>query len=388
MKNLTAPIKVFFQSKTRVMIFLGVLIMIVGYVLSFSVIAEKYVYCRGDDFTQYAKMGEKKYENDEFIAFNARKLGEKATFQIELAKSNDYLMQNLKISKGSYVIVNELKDVDSNSIRYVVQDVYRIPIIIFLFFVFAGLLFMVSGIQGLNALFSMIVSTIMVIYVGVYFVLSGYSPVLVIVVCGPIVLFFSTFVSHGINKKSAISFVSSLIVLFMSYFMAKLFNNALRITGYTLTRHMYLTEEVVRYLPMILQMASIIGVLGVLDDVTINQINMIEVLSSDKRLKKIGDLYQKAMENGSDHIASMVNTLTFAYIAGSFFTVFSFAINKWKVNQILNLESIADEISRTFVGSIAIVIAVPLSTYLAALYYRKIDKAIVKKLKKKTRVKK
>jgi len=69
---------------------------------------------------------------------------------------------------------------------------------------------------------------------------------------------------------------------------------------------------------------------------------------------------------GREHIASLINTLALAYVGSSFPLLLLFATDAdfpWWVT--LNGEFLAEEIVRTIVGSTALLLAVPISTYLA-----------------------
>ncbi|MEX0756475.1 MAG: YibE/F family protein, partial [Acidimicrobiia bacterium] len=69
---------------------------------------------------------------------------------------------------------------------------------------------------------------------------------------------------------------------------------------------------------------------------------------------------------GRDHIASTVNTLLLAYAGASMPLLLLFSLSGLRLADIANSEVVAVEIVRTLVGSIGLVLAVPLTTYLAA----------------------
>jgi uncharacterized membrane protein len=114
----------------------------------------------------------------------------------------------------------------------------------------------------------------------------------------------------------------------------------------------------------------IIGTLGILDDVTTTQTATIkELITTDPKLT-FRELYTKGIRVGKEHIASLVNTLVLAYAGASLplFLLFTITTNQptWTV---INSEFIAEEIVRTLLGSSALIIAVPISTMIAAYYY-------------------
>ena len=73
------------------------------------------------------------------------------------------------------------------------------------------------------------------------------------------------------------------------------------------------------------------------------------------------------MRVGRDHIASVVNTLVLAYAGASLPLLLVFLQGARPWDRALTSELIAVEIVRTLVGSIGLVLAVPLTTALAAL---------------------
>jgi uncharacterized membrane protein len=120
-----------------------------------------------------------------------------------------------------------------------------------------------------------------------------------------------------------------------------------------------------------LLLASIlIGALGVLDDLTINQISAVFELRQAKPDLPGRSLYRRAMVIGQDHIAATVNTLLLAYVGASLPLLLLFSLSNEPVAAALNRAIIAEEIVRTLVGSLGLMSAVPITTFLAAVVFR------------------
>jgi uncharacterized membrane protein len=112
--------------------------------------------------------------------------------------------------------------------------------------------------------------------------------------------------------------------------------------------------------------ATIIGALGVLDDVTITQVSAVwELHASDPRANA-RQLYTAGIRIGRDHIASTVNTLVLAYTAAALPTLLLFTQSGLAMGEVLATETLAVEIVQTLVGSIGLVASVPLTTALAS----------------------
>ena len=115
----------------------------------------------------------------------------------------------------------------------------------------------------------------------------------------------------------------------------------------------------------------VIGVLGVLDDVTTAQTAAIKEIAHVTGRIGVKPLFKKGLSVGREHIVSLVNTLALAYAGASLPLLLLFSMNEGVIPVwlVLNGEMIAEEVVRTLVGSTVLVLAVPLSTLLAAWYY-------------------
>jgi len=112
--------------------------------------------------------------------------------------------------------------------------------------------------------------------------------------------------------------------------------------------------------------AVIFGALGVLDDVTITQAATVaELADADPRASRTM-LVSRAMNVGRSHIAATLNTLVLAYVAASLPLLLLFAVGRQSPATIASTELVAVEVVRALVGSMGIVAAVPLTTFIAA----------------------
>jgi uncharacterized membrane protein len=110
----------------------------------------------------------------------------------------------------------------------------------------------------------------------------------------------------------------------------------------------------------------VLGALGALDDVTVTQASAVfEVRNANPGLDA-RSLSEAGLRVGRDHIASTVNTLVLAYAGASMPLLVLFVLSNLTAGQVLASEVIATEALRTAVGSLGLVAAVPITTWLAA----------------------
>jgi len=105
--------------------------------------------------------------------------------------------------------------------------------------------------------------------------------------------------------------------------------------------------------------------LGVLNDVTITQASAVWELSESAPDASARSLFSRAMRIGRDHIASTVYTIAFAYAGGAFATLVLLSLYDYSFSDFLTTGQLAEEVVRTLVGSIGLVLAIPVTTAIA-----------------------
>ena len=102
---------------------------------------------------------------------------------------------------------------------------------------------------------------------------------------------------------------------------------------------------------------------------------MVEELHEANKSYSFGELYKRGLSVGREHIVSLVNTLALAYTGAAFPLLLLFHIYERPLWVTLNSEIILEEIIRILVGSIALILAVPITTAIAAWYWGKKKKS-------------
>jgi hypothetical protein len=115
----------------------------------------------------------------------------------------------------------------------------------------------------------------------------------------------------------------------------------------------------------VLLAAIILGSVGVLDDVTVTQAVLVEELAGQGQLRGAA-LLRSSMTIGRSHIGATVNTLFLAYVGVGLPLLIVLLVSAQPSAAVLNDELIATEIVRTLIGSVGIVAAIPLTTFIAA----------------------
>lgn len=250
--------------------------------------------------------------------------------------------------------------------QYVFVAVYRgevLGVLIALFIVFV-LLFTQK--KGVRALLSLSASFLLLIFGLIPLLLDGYDPILVSLGFGTMILFLSIFVTHGFSRQSAISFIGSGISIIIAAILVSLLTSWGSFSGVTDHSALFLSQYAnadINFLKLF-SAAVIIGTLGVLDDITITQVSVVRELAQSSKEKRTV-LFNRAIRVGKDHITSLVNTLVFAYVGSALPLLMFASLVDTPFMILISQEFIAAEVIRTFVGAIALIIAVPITTWCA-----------------------
>ncbi len=270
-------------------------------------------------------------------------------------------------SDGSKIYASYSKDVEGNY-SWNIEGYSRESEIVFLFLFFIFTIFLVNGKKGLGATLGLIL-TILVIYAfTIPMIVNGMS-IFFVASVSVFVILLSSYLSHGFNKKTSIALLSMFIGVIFVFILGYIVLKALHLNGVGEENSNMLYEQLSGNIKLfdILLFSIVLGVVGVLDDVTIGQVaSMQELISTNKNINSV-DLFRKSMNIGKDHIASMVNTLFIAYAGSSLSLVVILSINNPGIISLINLDYISEEIVRTLVASIGLVLIVPLTTFMGSI---------------------
>jgi uncharacterized membrane protein len=112
----------------------------------------------------------------------------------------------------------------------------------------------------------------------------------------------------------------------------------------------------------------IIGLLGVLYDAAIGQSVAVEELQRAGKAMTRKDIYFRALRIGREHIGALINTLAIAYVGAALpLLLLFYGTQGLDVVEMVNREIFAAEIVRILVGSIGVILVVPITTAIAVL---------------------
>lgn len=257
---------------------------------------------------------------------------------------------------------------------YQIADRYRLPAIYLILFLFVIAGLALARFRGLMSFVALGFSILILSAYIVPRILAGHNTLLVILSGSFLIAFVSLYLAHGFNKRTTVALGSTLITLSIALALSVIFVKFARLFGLGSEDAYYLqalTSKSIDFRGLLLG-GIIIGTLGILDDITTAQTATVEQIKRANPNLNQKELYSRGVKVGHEHIASLINTLVMAYAGAALplFLLFSSTANQplWAI---LNSEFVAEEIIRTLIGSLALILAVPIATYLASYFFAK-----------------
>jgi uncharacterized membrane protein len=251
---------------------------------------------------------------------------------------------------------------------YIFVDFVRTLPIVLLALLYAVVVIAVARWRGLRALIGL---------VGAYFVLvsfmlpglvEGKPPLLLALVGSTVIMIGVLYFAHGFSARTSTALLGTIFGLSITALLAAWATDAANLVGVgshdaaTLVN----TSDKISISGVIL-CGLIISGLGVLNDVTITQSSAVWELYELAPATSSRKLFTSAMRIGRDHIASTVYTIAFAYTGAALPVLIIVMLYDRPLGDTLTSAELSEEVIRTLVGSIGLVLAIPVTTLIAVL---------------------
>ena len=254
---------------------------------------------------------------------------------------------------------------------YVFWDFQRTVPIAWLAVLYIGVVLIVARWRGLGAIAGLGASLAVVVVFMLPALMLGQPPLAVALIGSSAMMFFAVYLAHGISIRTTTALLGTFAGLAATTGLAMWGTRAANLTGTTSETAMLLggTFPGLRLQDLLLCGIVIAG-LGALNDVTITQASAVWELHATDPTTPRRRLWLRGMRIGRDHIASTVYTLAFAYVGTALpVLLMAAAMDRAFLDTLMSGE-IAEEIVRTLVSSIGLVLAIPVTTAIAAALVR------------------
>lgn len=278
------------------------------------------------------------------------------------------------MEEGDKVYVRYLQTRDGTE-YYSIHEPYRLDALLWLLGLFIAAALLFGGKQGFLSIIALFIS-----FGGIFKflfpeILTGGNVVIIATGGALLSLFVVMYMTHGFTRLTTSAFLGCTLSVIATVLLAKYAVSLTKLTGFASEESVYLNLATSGSLDFVALLVGgiIIGVIGVIDDVSITQASVVNQLRSANPSLPLRTLYAKGLKVGRDHMGAVINTLILAYAGASLPLVLLLYVSDTPMLELINRELIATEIVRSIVGSVGLLLAVPLTTLIAVFLMRKGD---------------
>lgn len=285
--------------------------------------------------------------------------------------------ENTKLKPGDEVLLILELDEKGNITQSFIYSVVRDKYLLLLLIIFGLIILSVGRLKGLKALISLSLTILAIIYILIPLILKGFDPVFISIwVCIAITGVTLLLVS-GYNKKTLAAVIGTTGGVVAAGFLAQLIGEMAKLTGLGNEESqmlMYIPQNISFNYKGLLFAGILIGALGAAMDVAMSLSSaMFEIKDIDPEIKRVAHV-KAGMNIGRDMIATMSNTLILAYAGGALQLLILLVAYKIPFYEIINQDSYASEVVRSFAGSIGLILTIPITAMAAGFLSEKKDK--------------
>jgi len=275
---------------------------------------------------------------------------------------------DIKLKPGQRVVLTSEKTPEGE--MFYASDIERFPVLMVILGLFLLLLLTIGGRKGLRSIVSLGITALLVFFVLVPAILNNFPIIPSAVFVALVSTLLTMGLVGGINMKSLSATLGTIISVTIAGIVSLIVIYAAHLTGFhdQESAMLWMARPDLNFTE-ILAAAVIIGALGAVMDVGMSIASSISELKTvNSELEPI-DLFKSGMNVGKDIMGTMANTLILAYIGGAF-SLALLAANAPLV-KLVNLNSVATEITAAITGSIGIVLCVPITALIAGYFIGK-----------------
>jgi uncharacterized membrane protein len=237
--------------------------------------------------------------------------------------------------------------------------------------VLVAALFVVCGKKGFRSLLSLGCSIAVLTLMVIHLIIYKYNPILITLVASIPITFLVIYLTEGFNRLSHVSIFLTLGTFFVISIVVDVCIKAAGFSGIVSDESMTVGGQMGINLPELLIASIMLSTLGALIEMIVTQVGTVAELIDANPDANERHIYRQSYNVGIIHLGSIINTLFLIYAGVLLPTLIVFSGSQDYLSNILNYEPASSEIFRVLMGTIGLIIAMPVSTYFAVHWLKR-----------------
>ena len=277
-----------------------------------------------------------------------------------------------ELKEGNNVMAQIAKDSDG-TVTVTVQDVQRSGFVYVMFFVFILSVILVGGKQGVKAVIGLLITILCIWFILIKGIFAGANPIWTSIGTSAVIIILTFFVIGGVSRKVITAAIGTLGGVVMAGIMAAIFSYLAKLSGACEDAiQLSINMKTITFNFRDLIFAGIVvSALGACMDVGMSIASSLDEIKNKTKDITWKELFKSGMSIGRDVIGTMTNTLILAYVGGALKLILLFLACDMHLGEILNKETIAEEIISAIAGSMGVVYTVPITAFVYSFLNRK-----------------
>ena len=293
----------------------------------------------------------------------------------EKVEVTNYITQkhNVVVKEGKEIMVC----VDRPSEDFYKVNIYNysrnnyIYIIVIIFFV---IMVLIGRGKGFRSMIGLLFTFYSIIFFMIPFIYRGYSPIALSIIVSIISTIVTLFLLNGWSKKTIVATLATCVGVIISGVIFYFISNLLNISGFNLDEAeslILIAQNTGLKIRDILFSGILISSLGAVMDVAMSIASSIYEINELNRELDMKTIFKSGINIGRDMIGTMSNTLILAFAGTSLSTMLALYSYNTQFNQLMSSDFIAIEFAQSISGSIGIILAVPITSFISAYVYKR-----------------
>lgn len=268
------------------------------------------------------------------------------------------------VRTGDKIVVSETLNPTTEKKEWIFVDRDRTGLLIGLTLIFLLSILLIGKLKGIATILSLIYTVLAVFMIYIPGILHGYNVYKLTIITVCFIALLTIPLVNGFNKKALVGILGNLGGVLLAGILAFVMNDLLFISGFLDPDYALLTtldSGVSLDLRAIVWGGIVIGALGAIMDISVSLASALNELAQEMQEPTFRKMLKAGMNIGTDAIGTMTNTLILAYIGSSLAVVLLLTAYNKNPLLLFNMEMISVEILQAVIGSLGIILAVPLT---------------------------
>lgn len=291
-----------------------------------------------------------------------------------------------KVKVGDRILLTHSEDQNA-AVEWLMYEFDRTMPLWILGIAFCAVVLLFGRMKGVNTLISLGYTCVAVFAVFVPSVLSGKNIYFWSIITCIYIIIMTLLIIDGLHKKTLAAIIGCSSGVIVSGLLTLLVSHFLHLTGITTEDTIYIKQSFNIDLNALIFAGIILGSVGAVMDVSVSISSSLAELHDKVEHPTYKGLLGSGITIGRDIMGTMANTLVLAYIGCELSATLLSVVYSSSMRTLFSREKIVEELLQALVGSIGLLLTIPLTAAVSSALYMGVDhfsKAARQKRRKKS----